>query len=352
MRYRAGVADDWSIRRVLDWTAKDFRERGLGSPRLDAELIVGDALSLNRVGLYLELDRPLSDEELVAIRDRVKRRRGREPVAYIVGHREFWGRRFDVSPAVLVPRPDTETLVQRALDLVPKPPKRRFLPPEPEPEPERGPAAEGESAEDIPAPPEMAIEPPPEALEAPPELAEPPLDPAMKPREARILDLCTGSGCIGLTLAAERPHVRVDLTDASAEALAVARQNAERHALGDRARFLEGDLFAPVGDAAYHLIVCNPPYVTEAELAECDPEVRDHEPRMALVPGPGGLELIERLVAEAGAHLERGGTLLIEVGADQARRVETLAAAQPWCAETRVHEDLGGIERVVEARRG
>lgn len=329
--------DDWSIRRVLDWTAKDFRERGLGSPRLDAELIVGDALSLDRVGLYLELDRPLTDEELGAIRDRVKRRRGREPVAYIVGHREFWGRRFDVSPAVLVPRPDTETLVQRALDLVPRPPKKRFLPPEPEVEATAGDAEPEDAA---PAP-----------IEAPPELAEPPDDPAMKPAEARILDLCTGSGCIGLTLAAERPHVRVDLTDTSAAALAVARANAERHGLSERARLLEGDLFGPVGDAVYHLIVCNPPYVTEAELAECDPEVRDHEPRLALVPGPTGLEVIERLLAGAGAHLERGGTLLVEVGAGQAREVERLANAQPWCAETRVHEDLGGIERVVEARR-
>lgn len=336
------MGDDWSIRKVLDWTAKDFRERGLGSPRLDAEILVGDALSLNRVGLYLELDRPLSSDELAAIRDRVKRRRGREPVAYIVGHREFWGRRFDVSPAVLVPRPDTETLVQRALDLLPKPPKKRFLPPEP-PAPET--PAEEEADEAAPAP-----EPPP-AMEPAPEVAEPPEDPAMKPAEARILDLCTGSGCIGLTLAAERPHVHVDLTDASAEALAVARGNAERLELIDRVRLLEGDLFAPVEGGVYHLIVCNPPYVTEAELAECEPEVKDHEPRMALVPGPSGLEVIERLAREAGGHLAPGGTLLVEVGADQARRVEELLAAQPWCRETARHEDLGGIERVVEARR-
>lgn len=271
---------------MVAWAAKDFAARGIDSARLDAELLVSEALSLDRVRLYMDLDRPLDEAERGAIRELVKRRRRREPVAYILGRREFYGRRFEVSPAVLVPRPDTETLVERALELMPS------------------------------------------------------------GAELRVLDLCAGSGAIGVTLAAERPETHVDLADLSPPALEVAEANAKLNDV--EVSLLQGDLFAPV-QGRYDLIVTNPPYVTEGELGELSPEVRDHEPKMALVSGTTGFEMHDRIAAGAEAHLTSDGTLLIEVGAGQAEELERRLVSLPWVKRTKIHEDLGGIARVVEA---
>jgi release factor glutamine methyltransferase len=286
------VEQPWTIRRILSWTAKDFADRGLDSPRLDAELLVAHALGLGRVALYMDLDRPLSEAERLAVREVVRRRRGHEPVAYIVGAKEFWGRTFRVSSSVLVPRPDTEALVERALELVP---------------------AEGAH---------------------------------------RILDLCTGSGVIGLTLAAERAEVTVDLVDISPEALAVARSNAALLGLTERVRTLCDDLFDAVAEQQrYGLVTANPPYIPEPELSSLAADVRDHEPRIALVGGYDGFEIHRRLVAGAGDVLAPGGSLLVEVGKGQAPRLEAMLLDAPWVATTARLRDLGGVERVVEARR-
>jgi len=280
----------WTIRRVLAWTAEDFAGRGIETARLDAELLVAHALGLGRVQLYMDLDRPLTDAEREAIRAVVVRRRKHEPVAYITGKKEFWGRSFTVSPAVLVPRPDSETVIERALELV-----------------------QG---------------------------------------EARVLDLCTGSGILGLTIAAEREGVQADLMDLSPEALAIARQNAEALGLAERVRLFEGDLFAPLRDEAYALITANPPYIPEGELTGLAPDVREHEPRMALVAGDDGFSVHRRIIAGAPRFLAPGGTLLIEVGAGQAPELERLIRERGWADHTARHRDLGGTERVVEARRG
>jgi release factor glutamine methyltransferase len=280
----------WTIRSLLAWIAQDFGALGIASPRLDAELLVGFALGLPRVKLYLDLDRPLGPDELAQVRSLVVRRRKREPVAYILGDREFYRRSFEVSPVVLIPRPDTETLIERALELV--------------------------------------------AADSP----------------ARVLDLCTGSGAIAITLAAERPAASVIGTDLSASALEVARRNAERHGVTARCEFLEGDLFAPLPAAArFELIVANPPYIPEPELATLQPEIRDFEPRLALASGGDGLTHLGRLCESTRGYLEPGGSLLFEVGLGQAAQV------QRWLEErgfdqVRAHKDLGGIERVVEAR--
>ncbi len=293
MGYSLGPVDQsWTIRRVLAWAAQDFTERGIDTARLDAELLVAASLGLSRVSLYMDLDRPLSDAERELIREKVKRRRRREPVAYILGKKEFYGRSFEVSPAVLVPRPDTEVLLERALEL---------LPPD---------------------------------------------------SDARVLDLCTGSGAIGLSIAAERAGVTVDLTDISEPALAIAQKNASSLSVAERARFFHGDLFAPLPpDARYGLVTCNPPYIAEREIESLAPDVRDHEPRQALVAGADGFDVHRRLVAETAPFLSPGGTLLVEVGATQAIRLEQMLAAAEWVESTARHRDLGGIERVVEARR-
>ena len=280
----------WTVRRVLEWTGKDFGARGLDSPRLDAELLVADALGIDRVRLYMDLDRPLLPAELHQVRERIARRRAREPVAYILGRREFFGRAFEVGPSVLVPRPDTELLVERALEL----------------------------------------------LDA--------------PAAGPVLDLCTGSGAIAVTLACERPALRVDATDLSASALATARANAGAHGVADRVALLEGDLYAPVAERRYALITANPPYIAEAVLATLQPEVSQHEPRLALAGGGDGLDVIRRIVAGADARLAEGGVLLCEIGSDQAERARALAAGAGLSART--HRDLAGHERLVELTRG
>jgi len=279
--------------------AEDFAGRGIVSPRLDADLLVCHALGQDRVRLYMDLDRPLDEAELAAIRGRVARRRRREPVAYIVGQKEFYLRAFEVSPAVLVPRPETELLVDRALQRL----------------------GELQAARDAGAP-------------------------------LRVLDLCTGSGAIAVTLAAERPGLALDATDMSAEALATARRNAERHGVAERVRFFEGDLFEALesGDR-YALIAANPPYVGESERDALEPEVRDHEPPLALFSGADGLVLLRRLCATVAERLEPGGVLLFEVGAGQAATVCELLERDGRLCEVRSHRDLAGHERLVEARR-
>ena len=300
MRVRGGpakraapVADQWTIRSVIAWTQRDFEGRAIETARLDAELLVAHALGIERIGLYLDLDRPLKPEELLRIRELVSRRRKREPIAYILGRREFWGRNFEVSPAVMIPRPDTETLVERALDVL-------------------APGA-----------------------------------------EARVLDLCTGSGAIAVTLAAERPAALVDATDLSPEALEVAGRNAVGLGVADRVRVLPGDLFAALGEAAsprYALITANPPYIAESELGTLAEDVVRYEPRIALTSGDEGLALHRRIVREAPDWLQPGGTLLFEIGAGQAAPVLELVASEPRLEGARTHRDLAGIERVVEAR--
>lgn len=283
------VTQPWTIRSLLTWVTRDFGALGIASARLDAELLVAHALGLGRVQLYLDLDRPLSPDELSRVRALVVRRRKREPVAYIVGQREFYRRVFEVDPAVLIPRPDTETLIERALARLP-----------------------AES-------------------------------------NARVLDLCTGSGAIAVTLAAERPGLRVTATDISAAALALAQRNAVRHGVEARIDFVQGDLFAALTESArFELILANPPYIPEAEHAQLQPEIRLHEPALALCSGADGLSHLRRLCDEAPAWLAPAAAVLFEVGQGQAPAVVDLLRAARL-SEPHAHRDLGGVERVVEA---
>jgi release factor glutamine methyltransferase len=279
----------WTTRSLLGWMAHDFTALGLGTPRLDAEIMIAHVLGVDRVHLYMDLDRPLTAAELGAVRALVVRRRQREPVAYLTGQREFYRRAFEVSPAVLIPRPDTECLVERALVL---------LAPE---------------------------------------------------RSARVLDLCTGSGAIAVSLAAERRLVHVDATDISSEALAVARRNAERHGVTERLSFHEGDLFEALTETRrYDLIVANPPYVRVDELPQLAPELR-HEPSFALLAGVDGYEVLDRLATDARGWLAEHGVVLFEVGEGQAAHVIDALRRQPAFRDVSSHADLGGVARVVEA---
>jgi release factor glutamine methyltransferase len=238
----------------------------------------------------MDMPRPLEARELEAVRALVVRRRKREPVAYILGRREFYRHSFEVTRDVLIPRPETEVLVDRALDVLPQ-------------------------------------------------------------SAVRALDLCTGSGAIAVTLALERPELQVDATDISEAALAVATRNAAALGVADRVHFQRGDLFEALRERRrYHLIAANPPYVADSEWSDLAPEIREHEPRGALLAGAEGLDVLARLCAGAADWLEPGGTLLFEVGHLQAPRVIELLSAQGRFEDVTPHKDLSGIARIVGAR--
>jgi release factor glutamine methyltransferase len=271
---------------VLRLSAGYLSEHGSPTPRLDAELLIGHALGLPRIELYTNFDRPLDEPELAACRALLERRGRREPVAYILGRWGFHGLDLTVDGRVLVPRPETEVLVERCLALL-------------------------------------------DGRDAP-----------------RVADVGTGSGAIALAIKAARPDAVVTATDVSPDALAVARANAE--ALGLEVGLVEADLLAGV-EGRFALIASNPPYIGEAEVAGLEPEVADYEPRLATVAGPAGTEVLERLAAAASGALDPGGWLVVECGAGQARDVRGMLAAA-GAAETFAEPDLAGIDRVVGGR--
>jgi release factor glutamine methyltransferase len=295
----------WTVLEVIRWTVARFTERDLATPRLDAELLVAHALGLPRLQLYVQFDRPLLPDELAAIRALIKRRQAGESVAYLVGKKEFWGLEFAVDARVLVPRPDTETLIEVA--------RERLAGPLSAAEPVAG---------------EVGI---PVGV---PEVVKTP----------RVADVGTGSGAIALTLAKLFPAAAVFAVDISPGALEVARGNAER--LGLVVTFVEGDLGAPlVAQAPFSLLVANLPYIPSGELAGLPAEVRV-EPVLALDGGPDGLALVRRLVLEAPALLVPGGVLALEIGAGQAPATSELLRAAGF-SDVQTRRDLGGVERVV-----
>jgi len=275
----------WTTLKVLNWTKGYLAEKGVSNARLEAEWLLCAALDLDRVGLYLNFDRPLSEAELTAYRSMVARRAGREPLQYILGSQEFCGLEFAVTPAVLIPRHDSELLVEEAL--------------------------------------------------------------SRAGANCRILDIGLGSGCIAVALAARLPGSEVCGVDNSPEALAVARDNAERNNV--RLTIMAGSLFAPVAGERFDIIVSNPPYIPSGDLAGLEPEVREHEPRAALDGGADGLDFYRRIIPQAVGHLQPGGWLLVEVGVGQAAAVKELFVVDNY-AEIFSARDSGGIERVVGGR--
>lgn len=281
------MSETWTVLKVLQWTANYLQQAGVDNGRLDGELLLAATLGLDRVGLYLNYDRPMEPAELEGFREFVKRRARREPLQYILGTTEFWSLPFKVTPAVLIPRPDTEILVEEAL-------KR---------------------ADDAPS----------------------------------ILDVGTGSGAIAVALAHELPAAQVVAVDCSPEALAVARDNAALNGVDGRIAFQEGDLFA-LEFAEYDLVLSNPPYIPVADIPTLMPEVRDHEPRGALVGGEDGLEAYRALARQAPTLLRAQGWLLVEVGVDQAEAVAELLETA-GLGHIAVRADYAGIPRVVAGQK-
>ena len=272
----------WTTAAVLDWTTKRFTDAGVVGARLEAQVLLAHALGCTRMQLYTGFDRPLGEEELASARGLIKRRLGGEPLAYLVGEQEFWSRTFEVSPDVLIPRSDTETVVQAVLDRLG----------------------------------------------------------ADKARPRRGLDLCTGSGILAITLARELPGLTMVATDVSTAAAAVATRNVARHQVGERVEVRVGDLWAPVGDEAFDLIVSNPPYIRQAELAGLDREVQ-REPRLALDGGADGLGFYRRIVAGLAARLAPGGWIAVEHGHDQGPDVAALLDASGVTAPATTIAEIG-----------
>lgn len=276
-----------SIKIALRVAIEQLIEGSCQTPRLDAELLLAHVVGQERSWLHTHPEALLSRQEVTTFIDFIARRQQGEPVAYLTGHKEFYGLDFLVTPAVLIPRPETELIVELLL------------------------------AND-------------QAHRLPPHIA----------------DIGTGSGCLAITLAKHLPQAVISAVDISPFALAVARQNAERHAVTDRITFWSGDLLAPL-EQSFDIIVSNPPYVSESELAATAPEIRYHEPQTALLAGPDGLAVIRRLLPEAKIKLNTKGLLLVEIGANQGPLVAELAREIFVEARVSIEKDLAGRDRVL-----
>ncbi len=283
------MSERWTIGSILTWTKQYFEGKGVESSRLDAEVLLSHVLDKDRLYLYVNYDQPLQVGELAAFREAVKRRAMRFPVAYITGRKEFMGLGFVVSPAVLIPRPDTEILVETALTMLR-------------------------------------------------DTAEP-----------SILDLGTGSGAIIVSLLTRLTQARGVAVDVSPEALAVAAQNATALGVADRLTLRQGDLFAGL-PGTFAAIVSNPPYISADDMATLAPEVRC-EPDLALAGGADGLDFYRRIVAGAAGFLHSDGFVALEVGAGQAPAVAALATAASGLEPTATVKDYAGIQRVVVLKR-
>jgi len=315
-------AESWTIGRLLKWTTDYLKAHGSESPRLDAEVLLAETLGCQRIDLYTRFDETPNDEVRAAFRDFVRRRAEGMPVAYLVGRREFYSLSFRVTPDVLIPRPETELLVVAVLDSA-----KNML--------HRTPSSQIEERQS-----EKSA-----SLKTTSEVA-----PTRK--GIAVADVGTGSGIIAVCLAKHLPDCRVMAIDVSQKALAVAADNARRHGVAERICFVESDLFAAVpSEQRFDIIVSNPPYVTEAEMERLTVDVRRFEPRGALVSGPLGTEVIERLIPQAAAHLLPGGHLLMEVSPTIHDRVYSLLEADGRFEPGPTIKDLARLPRIVQGRR-
>jgi release factor glutamine methyltransferase len=283
--------ETWTIGRLLDWTAKFLAQKGCEFPRLDTEVLLSHALACKRIELYTRYDEPATDEARARFKELIRKRLEGCPVAYLVGRKEFFSLEFEVGPAVLIPRPDTETLVVEALRL----------------------------AAGVPEP--------------------------------DVIDIGTGSGAIPVGLAKRHKGARLTATDISAEALAIAGRNAAKHGVAERIRFLHGDLFEPVAaEERFDLILSNPPYIPHEDVPSLPAGVRDYEPHLALDGGPGGFVVFDRLIREAPGHLKPGGYLVVEISAPHEAPARQRIAALPGYELGPTIKDGSGHPRVLRAR--
>jgi len=279
---------DWTIKSLLDWIAPYLEEKQVDAPRLCAEMLMCHVLGKQRLDLYTEFDTVVPPGQLAQLRAMVKRAGDHEPVAYLVGKTEFYSMELAVRPGCLIPRPETEMLVQHAIEF-------------------------------------------------------------LRTREGQqsVLDLCTGSGCIAAAIAHNFKDAHITATDLSQDALDIATENITKHQLTDRITLCQGDLLTPVSSGPFDLIVSNPPYVSEAEYEALDKNVKDYEPREALLAGPQGLDIYERLLGQIEPHHKPNAAVMLEIGYSQGPQLHSILEKTGLFSHLQVHKDLQKHDRLM-----
>jgi release factor glutamine methyltransferase len=289
---------EWTIRRLLAWITDYLTERDVDAPRLSAELLLSRVLGLKRIELYTQFHQVVEPDQREQLRELVRRAGRHEPVVYLVGRTEFYSLELEVTPDCLIPRPETELLVQRSIELLRQRGGRPY-----------------------------------------------------------VCDLCTGGGCIAVALAKSVPDATVVATDISSAALSVAARNVERHGLEERVELLCGDLFEPLipqlepTEPGFDAIVCNPPYVSTTEYEALEKSVKDYEPQLALLAGVDGLDVYRRIAEQVDRFLRPDAAVLLEIGYAQGPAVRELLEGTGLFAEITVEKDASDNDRVVTARR-
>jgi len=286
----------WTIQKLLNWITEHFTSKGIDSPRLSAELVLSHVVGLKRIELYTQFDKPVTKKQLDLLHDLVKRAGQNEPIAHIIGKTEFYSLGLNVTPDCLIPRPETELLVERAIE---------FL--------------------------------------------------RTRTGKQLVCDLCTGSGCIAVAIAKNFPDVQIIATDICEAALNVAAKNIEKHQLKDRIKLLCGDLFDPIMPqldvGKFDLIVCNPPYVSMPEFEKLDKNVKDYEPKSALLAGTDGLDVHRRIVERVNEFLKGDASLMLEIGYSQGPAVRELLEKAGYFGEIRIEKDFHDNDRIAMAKK-
>lgn len=284
----------WTIQKLLNWTAEYLTDKGVDSPRLSADLLLSHTLGLKRIDLYTQFDKQVPQQQLNMLHDLVKRAGLHEPVAYLTGMTEFYSLELDITADCLIPRPETELLVQRAIEYL-----------------------------------------------------------RTRSGIQYVCDLCTGSGCIAVAIAKNFPEARVTATDISSAALAIAARNVEKHRLNEQIRMLCGDLFEPIIQQLdvnqFDLIVCNPPYVSTGEYEKLDKNVKDYEPESALLAGADGMDVYRRIIEKVYEFLKPSAALILEIGYSQGPAVRKLLEQNCDWAEIKIEKDPNDNDRIVTA---
>lgn len=288
------TSDVWTIQKLLTWITGHFTEKKIDAPRLSAELLLSHVLALKRIELYTQFSRTVEPEQLTQLHDLVRRAAEHEPIAYLTGKKEFYSLEFEITKDCLIPRPETELLVERAIE---------FL--------------------------------------------------RTRTGEQFICDLCTGCACVAVAIAVNLAGCKIVATDISDAALAVAERNVIKHGLGNRLKLLRGDLFEPVipglGPAKFDLIVCNPPYVSGPQFENLPKNVKDFEPKQALLSGEDGLDLIKRIIAAANGFLKPAGALMLEIGNEQGPAVRKLLEDAGCYENITIERDYSKLDRLAVA---
>ena len=286
--------ESWTIQKLLSWVTEYFTGKGVDSPRLSAEWLLCYVLGIKRIELYTQFNKVVGQEQLLQLHELVKRAGTHEPIAYLTGKKEFYSLEFEITKDCLIPRPETELLVECAIE---------FL--------------------------------------------------RTRNGEQFICDLCTGSGCVAIAIARNFANCRIVATDISDAALAIAEKNVAKHGLMNRIKLLQGDLFEPViaglGPAKFDLIVCNPPYVSEPDYEKLATNVKNFEPKSALAAGKDGLDIIKKIIADANQHFKPAGTLMLEIGNEQGNAVQKLLETAGHFSDVKIERDYSNLDRVAIA---